>query len=382
MKHAMRWRLAAALITVLVLVGVWQQRTGRLEVETADVRRGAFEEILAEQGRTRARWHLDLTAPVSGEWAPAALEVGDTVRAGAALGVITAPSADPATQSQLTAQLGAAEATLAAARATEGAARTAAVEAKRTADRAVRLGVAGGVAEADLERVQAESEARQRDLEAATARTAAAAYARDAVKALLPGGGAPITVRAPMTGVILRIDEEHGRVLPAGAPLLMLGAVGAPEVVVDILSRDAERVPRDAALTVISGADTIPGRVRRVEPTARTVRSALGVEEQRVQVIGVLDSLRGARLGHDFAITARIVLSRREEATIVPTGALVRDGTAWSVFVVDAKGRARRTPVTLVARGTDDSAIEGLAAGAVVVLYPPEALTDGSAVRR
>ena len=185
-----------------------------------------------------------------------------------------------------------------------------------------------------------------------------------------------------MTGVILRIDEEHGRVLPAGAPLLMLGAVGAPEVVVDILSRDAERVPRDAALTVISGADTIAGRVRRVEPTARTVRSALGVEEQRVQVIGVLDSLRGARVGHDFAITARIVLSRREEATIVPTGALVRDGTAWSVFIVDAKGRARRTPVTLVARGTDESAIEGLAAGAVVVLYPPEALTDGSAVRR
>ncbi|MFM8909456.1 MAG: efflux RND transporter periplasmic adaptor subunit, partial [Gemmatimonadota bacterium] len=208
------------------------------------------------------------------------------------------------------------------------------------------------------------------------------AYARDAVKALLPGGGAPITVRAPAAGVILRIDEAHGRVIPAGSPLLMLGAAGAPEVVIDILSRDAERVPPDAALHVISGGDTITGRVRRVEPTARTVRSALGVEEQRVQVIGVMDAKQGVRLGHDFAITARIVLSRRESATVVPTGALVRDGSAWSVFIVDAKGRARRTSVTLIARGTDESAVEGISAGTTIVLYPPEALTDGSAVRR
>jgi len=382
MKHTTRWRLLAGVATLIVLIGVWQRRTGRLEVETAEVRRGAFEEILTEEGRTRVRWHLDLTAPVSGQWDPAALEVGDTVKAGAALGVITAPASDPATQSRLTAQLGAAEATLAAARATEGAARSDAIEAKRTADRAVRLGVAGGVAEADLERVQAEAEGRARELEAATAQATAAAYARDAVRALLPGGGAPITVRAPAGGVILRIDEAHGRVIPAGSPLLMLGAAGAPEVVVDILSRDAERVPRDAALRVISGSDTIAGRVRRVEPTARTVRSALGVEEQRVQVIGVVDTTRGARLGHDFAITARIVLSRRESATVVPTGALVRDGSAWSVFVVDAKGRARRTPVTLIARGTDESAVEGVSTGTTVVLYPPEALKDGSAVRR
>jgi HlyD family secretion protein len=382
MKRVTRWRLLAGLATLIVLTGVWQRRTGRLEVETAEVRRGAFEEILAEEGRTRVRWHLDLTAPVGGQWEPVALEVGDTVQAGAALGVITAPASDPATQSQLTAQLGAAEATLTAARATEGAARTAATEAKRTADRAVRLGVAGGVAEADLERVQAEAEARARELEAATAQAAAAAYARDAVKALLPGGGAPITVRAPAAGVILRIDEAHGRVIPAGFPLLMLGAAGAPEVVIDILSRDAERVPPDAALHVISGGDTITGRVRRVEPTARTVRSALGVEEQRVQVIGVMDAKQGVRLGHDFAITARIVLSRRESATVVPTGALVRDGSAWSVFIVDAKGRARRTSVTLIARGTDESAVEGIAAGTTIVLYPPEALTDGSAVRR
>jgi HlyD family secretion protein len=224
MKHTTRWRLLAGVATLIVLIGVWQRRTGRLEVETAEVRRGAFEEILTEEGRTRVRWHLDLTAPVSGQWDPAALEVGDTVKAGAALGVITAPASDPATQSRLTAQLGAAEATLAAARATEGAARSAAIEAKRTADRAVRLGVAGGVAEADLERVQAEAEGRARELEAATAQATAAAYARDAVRALLPGGGAPITVRAPAGGVILRIDEAHGRVIPAGSPLLMLGA--------------------------------------------------------------------------------------------------------------------------------------------------------------
>ncbi|MEY2733086.1 MAG: hypothetical protein RL340_145, partial [Gemmatimonadota bacterium] len=130
---------------------------------------------------------------------------------------------------------------------------------------------------------------------------------------------------------------------------------------------------------VVSGADTVEARVRRVEPTARTLRSALGVDEQRVQVIGEIIAA-SRMLGHDYAVEARVVLSRRPQALVVPAGALVRDGARWSVFVVDG-GRARRRDVALLARGEETAAVTGVEAGARVVVYPPEGLTDGARVR-
>jgi len=199
-------------------------------------------------------------------------------------------------------------------------------------------------------------------------------------KLVLPGAGAPVTVHTPMAGVVLRVDEEHPCVVPAGSPLLMLGAFGWPDIVVDVLSRDVPRVPAGAVMRVVSGGDTLWARVRRVEPTARTVRSALGVDEQRVPVIGeVVQAPR--TLGHDFAVEARIVLARLPEALVVPTGALVGDGERWAVFVVDKRGRARLTSVRLLARGETQAAVGGVEAGRRVVVYPPEALWEGTRVR-
>ena len=378
-----RWRTVGIVAGVAVaLAGAvwWRVAPHGLAVETAVVRRETFEEVLVEEGRTRARWHLDLAAPVTGAWAPGALAVGDTVRAGMPVGVLTAAAADPATARQIVAQVGAADATVEAARAIERAALTAAMESARSAARAEQLGPTGGLSPQALDEIRATADARQREYEAARARVTAAVFARDAARALLPGAGAPVTVRAPTAGVVLRVDEEHPRVVPAGTPLLMLGAFGWPDVVVDVLSRDAPRIPAGAPMRVLSGTDTLQARVRRVEPAARTVRSALGVDEQRVQVIGEIVAAPRT-LGHEFAVEARIVLSRRPQALVVPAGALVRDGLHWTVFVVDDAGRARRTPVHLIARGEETAAVGGVEAGRRVVVYPPEALRDGMRVR-
>ncbi|MFZ9899754.1 MAG: HlyD family efflux transporter periplasmic adaptor subunit, partial [Gemmatimonadaceae bacterium] len=297
-----RWWAVVAAVVVVLAGGVWWRFAPRgLVVETAVVTRATVEEVLVEEGRTRARWHLDLAAPVSGAWAPGSLVVGDSVTAGMPVGVLTAAAADPATARQVVAQVGAAEATVEAARAVERAALTAALESGRSAARVERLGPVGGMSPQALDEARAIADARQREYEAARARVTAAVFARDAARAMLPGASAPVIVRAPTAGVILRIDEEHPRVVPAGSPLLMLGAFGWPDIVVDVLSRDAPRIPARASMRVLSGSDTLLARVRRVEPTARTIRSALGVDEQRVQVIG--EVLRAPRtLGHDFAV--------------------------------------------------------------------------------
>ena len=380
MHRWMKWSIGAV-VPIAIAVGVWWRFAPRgLAVETALVARTTFEEVLVEEGRTRARWHLDLAAPVTGAWAPGPLTVGDTVPEGMPVGVLAAAAADPATARQIVAQVGAAEATVEAARAIERAALVAATESGRSAARVERLGPVGGISPQALDEVRATADARQREYEAARARVTAAVFARDAARALLPGAGAPVIVRAPTAGVVLRVDEEHPRVVPAGTPLLMLGAFGWPDVVVDILSRDAPRIPAGASMRVVSGTDTLLARVRRVEPTARTVRSALGVDEQRVQVVA--EVLRAPQtLGHDFAVEARIVLARFPQAMVVPTGALVRDGSRWAVFVVDDAQRARHTPVRLVARGEETAAVEGVDVGQRVVVYPPEVLREGTRVR-
>lgn len=379
MTRRNRILLAVGVVGAALGLVLWRVRDRVIDVELAVVERATFESGIAETGRSRARWHVDLTAPVSGEWDPAPLKVGDSVVAGALLGALSAAPADPTTARQASARVGAATASLAAARAAVLAAQRAFEDADRSRQRAERLVSAGGVAEEQLDHVRTEAELRRRELDAARARLAAAEFERDAARALLPGGaGAPVRVRAPAAGVVLRIDEEHPRTVGAGAPLLMIGSLGDPEIVVPVLSADAASVRIGATLRATCGRDTLTGRVTRVEPTAYTVRSALGVDEQRVRVIG---DVPDCPLGHDFEVEVLLVTDRREGALVVPAGALVRDGGGYHVFVVDDEGRARRTPVTVAGRNRDEASIEGLDEGTRVVVYPPEGLADGSRVR-
>jgi len=381
MRPTLRLWLIVAGAVALLLVVFLRVRGSGAEAELAVAALGDLEEMLAEDGRTRVRWHVDLTAPVGGEWRPTGLRPGDTVRAGMTLGTLGAPAQDPATAEQARARVGVAEATLGAARADASTAELAARDAERARARLERLETSGGVSEEQLERARAEDEARRSSLEAARAHVAAAQYELSAARAFVTGGsGRTVALRAPANGVVLRVDEEHARVVPAGAPLLQIGALGELEVVTRVLSADAPRVKVGAAMRVFVGRDTLEGHVIRVEPTAQTVRSALGVEEQRVAVIG--DVHAGAlRVGHDFQVGVRIVVARHEEQVLVPVGALVRRGTQWLVFVVDGDGRIDERAVRLIGRGSEFAAVDGVSEGARVVVYPGDGIAAGVRVR-
>ncbi len=382
MNTRMRIAVAGIAILGLVVVLVVRDRTGGIEVQTAQVTQGDFEVMLAEDGRTRARWHVDITAPVTGVWVPVGLVVGDTVSAGQVLGTLRSVPQDPATAGQVRARVGVATAGLDAALAAEAAATIAAREAQRDRERMERLVVGGGVSDQALERVRAADEGRRRELDAARAHVAAARYELEAARAFLPGGSpTPVRILSPGAGVVLRVDEEHERVVPAGAPLLQVGAIGDQEIVARVLSTDAPRVPVGASMLVLIGRDTLRGHVTRVEPTAQTVRSALGVEEQRVAVVGDVHGA-GVRLGHDFQVDVRIVTDRFTDVLVIPAGALLRDGAGWAVFALTDEGTVRRQAVTVLGMGAEQAAVEGLAVGTLVVVYPPEGLEDGGRVRR
>ncbi|MFN8642621.1 MAG: HlyD family efflux transporter periplasmic adaptor subunit [Candidatus Binatia bacterium] len=187
-----------------------------------------------------------------------------------------------------------------------------------------------------------------------------------------------IELRAPAAGRVLRIPEKSERVVAAGTPLLELGDPQKLEIVVDLLSTDAVKVRPGATMLVEEwgGPEPLAARVRRVEPSGYTKLSALGVEEQRVDVVADFDGDTGG-LGDGYRIEARIVVTEADDALLVPSSALFRRQGTWYVFAV-AGGRAALRPVR-VGRGTPQQTelLDGLAVGDEVVVHPSDQVADG-----
>ena len=147
-------------------------------------------------------------------------------------------------------------------------------------------------------------------------------------------------IRAPVTGRILRVLTESEQVVQAGTPLMEIGDPADIEIVVEVLSRDAVEI-RPGAPAVIDnwGGPPLAARVRRVEPSAITKVSALGIEEQRVAVILDLERTEQHALGDAFRVVARITIWEGKKLVAVPVAALFRQGGDWAVYrIVDRPG--------------------------------------------
>jgi HlyD family secretion protein len=188
-------------------------------------------------------------------------------------------------------------------------------------------------------------------------------------------------VFAPVNGTVLRVFDKSERFVVAGTPILELGDPEDLEIVIDILSTDAGQIRPGAAIRIETEGepDPINARVKLVESQAVTKVSALGVEEQRVNVIGEFLS-KNVRFGDNFRVDVRIVVWEADDVLAIPSSALFRIGDDWSVFVVEY-GKARRRTVAIGHRNSEDTQIvDGLVDGETVILHPPSVLEDGNAV--
>jgi HlyD family secretion protein len=192
--------------------------------------------------------------------------------------------------------------------------------------------------------------------------------------------GCCVPVRAPVDGRILRVLHESAGIVAAGDPLVEIGDPENIEIIVDLLSTDAVRVKPGAAVLIEAwgGAETLPGRVRRVEPTGFTKVSALGIEEQRVNVLIDFTGDRKSwqRLGHGYRVQLRIVVWEKKKALRLPVGSLFRDGEHWAVFVA-ADGVAARRRVRIGQRNAVHAEVlEGVSEGDLVVRHPSDRIAD------
>lgn len=392
-KRARQALLALALLGAVAFT-VFALRPKPVPVDLATAARAPLSVVIEESGVTRVKDRFVVSAPVTGSVSRIALEPGDNIREGDTLAQIapaSSPLLDERARAEAEARLGAAASALGQARAQVARARAAKELAEQELARARKLAERGSLAEQSLE--QAEFALRMRDEELSSAGFAEKVAAEEVRMARVTLGqddgrarrDRHVDVLAPASGRVLRVHRESAGVVQAGTPLLEVGDPDALEIVVDLLTTDAVHVSpgTEVVITGWGGERPLAARVSRVEPSGFTRPSALGVDEQRVNVVIALVEPREAwaALSDGYRVEARLVLWKSAAALQVPHGAVFRRGDGWAVFRVRER-RAELVPVRIGRRGETATEIgAGLSAGDRVVEHPGDRVEDGARVK-
>jgi HlyD family secretion protein len=380
-----RWLpyLGAVVLIGLIIAGLWPKP---IPVEVAAASIGILRATVNEEGKTRIKQRYVIAAPVAGQLRRIPFKAGAEVRAGETVVAVIDPLAptllDPRARASAEASRDSASANL---EKSQAAHKFAASELRRFE----KLYAEKTVSVQELETAQ------MREATAAKEQTAAESALRQAEAELAEFGSLfgsqtnsvclPREVKSPISGRILKVYEESARVVIGGTPLLEVGDPSDLEVVVEVLSRDGAEIPPGTKVEFDQwgGDQPLIGRVRLVEPAAFTKVSALGVEEQRVNVVADLLTPPEARanIGDNFRVEARIIVWEASDALKVPAGALFRQGNQWATFVFES-GRARLRLLKVGrSSGTETQILEGLKPGEEVIVYPGSRVQDAQRVR-
>lgn len=391
LKRILFW----SVIVVLILAGLmFAFRPRPVAVDIATAARGPLVVTVADEGQTRVRDIYVLSAPVTGRMRRIGLRVGDPVAARktvvAEIEPIDPAFLDPRSEAQARADVRAAESAEKLARAEVEMAQAELDFARRDYERARELLPQGSIPQRALDDAERAYRTRQASLLTTQAALDRSVYQLERARAALVSPADPqrgdvqcacVALRSPVDGEVLRLLQQSESVVATSTPLVEIGDPRDLEIAVDLLSADAVKV-KPGQRVIISGwgGDApLEGRVRLVEPFGFTKISALGIEEQRVNVIIDLTSPREqwTSLAHGYQVDVRIVLAEHEKVLKVPLTALFRDGSKWAVFVEDG-GRARLRHVTLGQRDGISAAIDdGLVDGERIVLHPSDRVGDG-----
>ncbi|NJN29343.1 MAG: HlyD family efflux transporter periplasmic adaptor subunit [Synechococcales cyanobacterium RM1_1_8] len=421
-------------------VAIFALRPTPIAVDLDEVTLGNLQVTVDAEGKTRVRDRYLIAAPVAGRLSRIELDSGDAIQADgivaqldplsfnsevqaaeARLRELQAQIAGVETQRPKTAALAQTEADINAAIARQRQAEANAQEAQaslsqaqRDRDRAQDLQTAGAISRQAREDAELTASSRQQSLTAAqrqveaeranvtAARNALAQlqaeqqdpdYLVDVYRAQMASVEAELlrltdeaqrtTITAPAGGIVLEVMEKSARFVQAGEPLLEVGNASQLELVIDILSSDAIRVEPGALIQIEQwgGEQPLSAQVRYIEPSAFTEVSALGVEEQRVNVIADFVDPPSA-LGDGYRVEAQIVTGSAEAVPIVPISALFRcDPETWCTFVAEA-GKAQQREIVLSQRNDLAAAVaSGLAPGEQVILHPSEEIKEGQRIQ-
>jgi len=390
MKPKRKTVIVWSVVILLVLLLAWALRPKSLEADFVTVQRGAIQVTIDEEGETRVRDRFTVSAPMAGRVLRIGLEPGDPVVGGETV-VATFRPADPVlqdarTRAQNEARVGSALAAVGTAEVEEQRAEAELQFARSEDQRYRRLFEEGFVSSERLEQAELNARTAEKALAAAQFAVRSAEQELAAARAALvetpdDGDKRTIIIRAPVDGVVLQRFRESEAVVSAGENLIEIADPDDLEIVSDLLSSDAVKV-RPGQKVIIErwgGDQDLDGVVRRVEPFGFTKYSALGVEEQRVNVVVDFDHPREAwaALGDGYRVELRIVIEQAHDVLLVPTSSLFRVNAAQAVYAVRG-GTAELTSVEVGKRnGLHAEVRSGLAEGDTVIVHPGDAIEDG-----
>lgn len=385
------WAAAAVALAALLIFAF---RPRPVLVDIGEITRGALTVAVRDEARTRARNLYVVSAPVSGRLLRVGNRAGERVEAGAVIAVIQpAPATfvDERSRQEIQAGVRSAEAAVSLARAELEGADARLAHARLEAERTETLFAANVASRSALDRARLDVRTAAAAVDNARAGVGVRQAALEAVRvrliepAALGSSARTVTIRAPVAGRVLRVLQESESVVAQGTPVMEIGDPGDLEVVAELLSSDAARISAGAPAVIDAWGEgpALRGRVRQVEPYGFLKVSALGVEEQRVNVIidPVDPPAAWAAVGHGYRVEAAVTVWRAETVLRTPVAALFRHQGQWAVFKVEG-GRAYLQPVEI---GHNDGELAevraGLRPGEWVVVHPGQSIADGVSVR-
>lgn len=398
LKRLLLLVVVAGLVSAIVVA--FLPKPVKVDLET--VQSGPMEVSVRDDGRTRIRERYVVSTPIAGRLKRIDFEVGDRVTAGETVVARMDPTApnllDPRELAKAQARVKAAEGRLKRSETELARAQAELDQALVNLDREQDLRKKNASTSVNLEQAQLDTRVKSELVKAAEFQQEISRFeleleqagllhvTREAPSSNGDSEKAPreFEITSPITGRVLRVIQQSSAVVSPGEPLLELGDPSDLEVVVDVLSSDAVRIQpgQTAWFERWGGPQPLMGSVRLVEPSGFTKVSALGVEEQRVNVVLDFIGSPGDRqaLGDGYRVEARIVVWSSSETISVPTGALFRDGEDWSVFVVQ-DGVARLRHVTVGENnGLRVQILQGLEVGEQLILHPGDQVADGAKV--
>jgi HlyD family secretion protein len=403
-KKQSRWRPRAVKVLAVIAASTAIFYTLRpvptlVDLQPASV--GSMYMSVEEDGITRIRERYVVSTPLDGRMQRLGFDVGDSIPEGTTL-VRMEPTdpelLDPRAIAQAKARVKAAEGKVASAVAAIEKANVNAHQAELDMSRARLLRETAAISESEFELSELNYQLKQQEAKQAGFALDIAKYELELEKSALlltapetsssQADDSPmeLAIKSPIRGRLLKIYQESSAVLKAGASLVEIGDPTDLEIVVDVLSRDAVKIHSGDAVIISNWGGDAPltGRVRLIEPSGFTKISALGVEEQRVNVIvDFVDPPEyRAALGDNFRVDCKIIIWKSDSVLTVPSSALFRVEKQWYLFTV-RKNLATRTPVNI---GHDNGILaeltSGINDGDVVILYPSDSLADGTRVAR
>lgn len=368
-------------------------------VDLAAVARGTMQVTVNEDGKTRVKDRYVVLAPLTGNMPRLGHLPGDAIAVGDILTRVVpaaSPLLDDRTRAEAQARLAAAQAARAQAQAQVQRARVAAEQAQRESDRQQPLVPRGAVSEAAAERAAYEARARAEELRSAEFGVRVAIQEVESARAALGllsagkagrGGEASrpqLEIASPVSGRVLRVMRQDAGIVQAGTAIVELGDPASLEIVADVLTRDAVKIAEGAPVEIVrwGGDSALAGHVHRIEPSAFTRISALGVEEQRVNIVIALDDPRDrwGVLGDGYRVEVAIEVWKGDDVLMIPASAVFRHDEKWAVYR-EVAGIARLTMVEVGRRNERLVQVtDGLQEGDSIVVHPSDRVSEGAEI--